>query len=382
MKKQFLLLFITVIGFGLTFGQDGPNLEEGESLYRQNCASCHYVDKVLIGPALGEAKAKYANDKEWLYAWVKNAQGMVNSGDAKAVALFEQYNKQLMTAFPTLQNEQIDNILAWAEAEANKEPEVAAVSVQPTDPWADPSVYYVLLGMVGLLALISVVLIAMTAVMVTAVRAKDGHEPFTWAEAKTNALAMLQNKFVISAVLIIALTGGATSTIIGARKIGLHQGYMPEQPIKFSHKLHAGEYQIECEYCHSGVRKSKNAWIPSTNVCMNCHKGIQEGPKYGEEEIAKILTSYEADEAIEWVRIHNLPDHAYFNHAQHVVVGGLECQTCHGPVQEMEVVYQYSDLGMGWCIDCHRQEKVKVLGDETDMTVEDMGGLECQRCHY
>jgi hypothetical protein len=160
--------------------------------------------------------------------------------------------------------------------------------------------------------------------------------------------------------------------------------------------LHAGEYGIECEYCHSGATKSKNAWIPSANVCMNCHKLINEGPKYGTEEIQKIYDAIGFDPAtkqyiegyeqkpIEWVRIHNLPDHAYFNHAQHVVVGGLECQTCHGPIEEMEVVYQYSTLGMGWCINCHREEKVKTLGKENPegLTVEDMGGLDCARCHY
>ncbi|RMG75013.1 MAG: cytochrome C, partial [Bacteroidetes bacterium] len=168
--------------------------------------------------------------------------------------------------------------------------------------------------------------------------------------------------------------------------------YMPEQPIKFSHKTHAGTYQINCQYCHSGASKSKSAWIPSVNVCMNCHKAIQQGAQYGTEEIAKIYEAagYDPNEAaytkepqpIEWVRIHNLPDHAYFNHAQHVTVGNIECQTCHGPVEEMEVVYQYSNLGMGWCISCHRQEKVKSLGETTPYTVEDMGGLNCARCHY
>ena len=140
--------------------------------------------------------------------------------------------------------------------------------------------------------------------------------------------------------------------------------------------------------------------IPSTNVCMNCHKAIQykEYPgdpareEYSKAEIQKIYDAAGWDpeafaytgegKAVEWVRIHNIPDHAYFNHAQHVVVGNLECQTCHGPVEEMEVVYQYSDLGMGWCINCHRNEKVKVLGEDTDMTVADMGGLNCARCHY
>lgn len=372
------------------FAQDQEvDLEAGETLFRNNCSSCHRTEGVLIGPGLGQANEKYADDREWLYKWVRNSQGLINQGDEKAVALYEEYNNQIMTAFPQLSDQDIDNILAWAEADANgtlpgQEPaqQNAAEGGAATNILEDPTIFYTLLALVGLLALIALVLVVITATLISAVKAKDGGQPLTFGQVRTQTVSLLQNKFVIAAIAIVALTGGVTKTIVEARKIGLHHGYMPEQPVKFSHKLHAGTHQIDCEYCHSGVRKSKSAWIPSVNVCMNCHKYIQEGPQYGTEEIAKVLAAWKDEEAIEWVRIHNVPDHAYFNHAQHVAVGGLECQTCHGPVEEMEVVYQYSDLGMGWCIDCHRQEKVKVLGKETDMTVADMGGLNCMRCHY
>ncbi len=377
-KQFFSFLLTLVIAIPSLVAQD---LAEGETLFKNNCSSCHMTKRQLIGPALGEAKAKYENDKEWLYEWVRNAPGMIASGDAKAVALFEQYQKLPMTAFPLLTNEQIDNIMAWAEDDV-KEDIVVSEAPVVSDPFQDPKLFYTLLALVGILVMISLVLVVITATLASAVNAKDGGQPFTFAQVQKQTLSILQNKFVITAVIVIALTGGLTKTAIEARKVGLNQGYMPEQPIKFSHKLHAGQFEIDCEYCHSGVRKSKNAWIPSVNVCMNCHKYIQEGPKYGAEEIAKVVSAWESKEAIEWTRIHNLPDHAYFNHAQHVTVGGLECQTCHGPVQEMEVVYQFSDLAMGWCVSCHRQEKVKVLGKETDMTVEDMGGLDCMRCHY
>jgi hypothetical protein len=190
--------------------------------------------------------------------------------------------------------------------------------------------------------------------------------------------------------------------------IGVYEGYQPEQPIKFSHKIHAGENKINCQYCHTGVEKSRHANIPSANVCMNCHKYIQEGPTTGKGEIAKIYAALDYNpekgtygpnpKPIKWVRIHNLPDLAYFNHSQHVKVGGVECKECHGPIETMDVVQQFSPLTMGWCINCHRETEVKA--DSTNLyytdlkakfnavhpgekfTVEQIGGLECGKCHY
>lgn len=373
----------------------------GEKVFKANCAACHKVDKNMTGPKLGGVSAKYASDMPWLYSWIKNAPGLIASGDAKAVALYEQYKPNQMQAFPALADADIDNILAWIDAE---EARLAAGPVADAGTGAaaggggvvDKSIINILMVLVVVLSLIALMLVGITATLVTAVRAKENKEPFRWSDAWGRTKLMLQNKFVITAITLLVLVGGGVRWIEWARGLSLHQSYAPEQPIKFSHKLHAGEYEIDCEYCHSGVRKSKSAWIPSTNVCMNCHKLIQEGPQYGPEEIAKIYQSVGFDpesgryiegyeqQPIEWVRIHNLPDHSYFNHAQHVVAGNIECQTCHGPVQEMEVVYQYSTLGMGWCINCHRQEKVKVFGKENPegITVEDMGGLNCARCHY
>jgi hypothetical protein len=178
----------------------------------------------------------------------------------------------------------------------------------------------------------------------------------------------------------------------GAYGVGIQQGYAPKQPISFSHKLHAGEYKIDCNYCHTGVNRGKSAHIPSANICMNCHGVIKkESP-----EIQKIYTSIENNQPIEWVRVHNLPDLAYFNHAQHVNVGGVECESCHGDVAKMEVIQQRSSLTMGWCIDCHRQtdvntkdnqyydKLVQLHGTESKdaLKVADIGGLECSKCHY
>jgi len=174
--------------------------------------------------------------------------------------------------------------------------------------------------------------------------------------------------------------------------VGIQQGYSPRQPIAFSHKLHAGDHQINCNYCHTSVYKGASANIPSANICMNCHSQI----KKESTEIQKIYRAIEKNRPIEWVRVHNLPDLAYFNHSQHTKVGGVECQTCHGPIETMEGVAQYSPLTMGWCIDCHRNTPLNTEGNayydnlvklhekqsSGSFIVASNGGTECSKCHY
>ncbi len=403
MALSLLLLFALVSPAAFADYTEGDPAA-GKEIW-SSCAACHKIQGKLVGPGLGGVNAKYAGDEEWLYAWIKNAPGMIASGDPKAVALWEEYDKAAMSAFAYLSDSDIDNVLAYVnqEWEILQNPPEPPVAVGGGEPVMDSSIYYALLGLVGLLVLIALLLVIITGTLIASVRAKENKEPIRFSDIFAQTKAILQNKFAIVAITIFVLVGGSAKWVAEARTIGLHQGYMPEQPIAFSHAIHSGEYQIDCKYCHTGTTKSKSAWIPSVNICMNCHKGIparHEDPEYVADptyvspEIQKIydaigwdpvdasyIEGYE-EKAIEWVRIHNLPDHAYFNHSQHVVVGGLECQTCHGPVEEMEVVYQYSDLGMGWCINCHREEKVKVLGEPTDKTVAEMGGLNCAACHY
>ncbi len=202
--------------------------------------------------------------------------------------------------------------------------------------------------------------------------------------------------------LIILLAGGTyitDSLVKDAIAIGRSQGYSPDQPIKFSHKVHAGQNGTDCLYCHSYAESGKSAGIPSTGICMNCHLIVRNGTRSGAFEIAKVINAYESGESIEWIRIYNMPDHVYFNHSQHVGVAGISCQECHGPVEEMDRVTQISDLSMGWCIDCHRQKEVsfhdnefyKVYRDKMEqmnrgkidsVTVEMIGGIECMKCHY
>lgn len=187
--------------------------------------------------------------------------------------------------------------------------------------------------------------------------------------------------------------------VVNAIAIGRSKGYSPDQPVKFSHAVHAGQNQTDCIYCHNYAPYSKVSGIPSGNVCMNCHLLVRNGTRSGMFEIAKIIDAYDKGRAIEWVQVHNLPDHVYYNHSQHVSAGGVDCTECHGPVKEMDRIVQYSDLSMGWCINCHRSRKVKFNenafysqykslsekmrnGQLDSVTVDKEGGSECMRCHY
>jgi len=232
-------------------------------------------------------------------------------------------------------------------------------------------------------------------------------EPLELSVLESIKVWMAGHKRWVALGVIVLLVIGSKAGWDGMMAIGVNQGYEPDQPIWFSHKIHAGENAINCVYCHSGAEKSKTAGIPSLNVCMNCHKYIKEGTLTGTEEIAKIYAALDYDPEtqaygenplpIKWIRIHNLSDLAYFNHSQHVKVGKIECQKCHGPVEEMHVMRQESPLTMGWCIDCHRNTEVKMKGnpyyDELyarlsekyhteKITVAKMGGIDCVRCHY
>jgi hypothetical protein len=266
----------------------------------------------------------------------------------------------------------------------------------------------------GVLFLIALLMWRIQSNLTELVQEKSGEEKEpSFYERKIKPVTSQWNPTIVTLIVIgvLAVGFGLKGYEFGMNEVGVQQGYAPTQPINFSHKIHAGEYKIECKYCHSTVEKSKSASIPPLNTCMNCHKYVQAREKYDGElspEIAKIYEAIgfdgEAREYIEgyeqkpvkWVRIHNLPDLSYFNHSQHVKVGNLECQICHGPVEEMDKVYQFSTLQMGWCINCHRERgidaenndyyeeihaKMKIEGKEY-YTVAENGGLECSKCHY
>lgn len=376
----------------------------GKSLFNSQCAACHKLDKKVVGPALGDVTQR--RETEWLLSWIRNNEELRSSGDADAVAIFEEYNGSIMPAFPALSDQDIMDILVYTiEGSKPKETTAGGDGVVVVEAEEDNTLFLYILG--GVL-LFLVILLARVKNTLKTVQGKATTNMFEDANIFTRTA--LQNPRVLTVLTIVIAIVFFQQLYTGLSAINVEQGYQPEQPIKFSHELHAGQNQIDCNYCHSGARKSKHSNIPSANVCMNCHMYINEGPKYGTEEINKIYQAvgWDADKGqyiegyeqkpIKWVRIHKLPDLAYFNHAQHVTAGQVECQTCHGPIEEMEEVYQYSSLTMGWCINCHRETKVKVesndyyekmhaqlkekFGADAEITVEMIGGLECGKCHY
>ena len=381
---------------------EAPAIAAGESLFNANCKTCHRVHQKLIGPALADVYNR-APSIDWIKSFIKNSAGVIASGDEYAIKLYDEYNKTQMTAFSSLKDEDIMNLLAYIQAETEKGPEVAAAPAAADGQVAggeeQPSAYLnvILIGMVIILVLLLVILGFLVSALKRFLDQKElseedrevVHSPFTFGSIVSSP------GFVFIVVFLVGALG-FKAVITGLYSIGVQQGYAPKQPIAFSHKIHAGQYEIDCKYCHTGVMKGKSATIPSVNICMNCHNQIRQGTITGEGEIAKIVSAWDNKKPIEWVRIHNLPDLAYFNHSQHVNVAGVECQTCHGPIETMDVVRQHALLTMGWCIDCHRKTDVNTRGNayydnlvelhnktsKTPMKVEDMGGLECAKCHY
>lgn len=388
----------------ITAAPDAAVVDAGKALFVGNCKVCHAVNEQVVGPAL--AKVYERRDINWIIAFVKNSQKVIKSGDSYAVDLYNKYNKTEMPTFD-FKDEEIKSIVAYIKYETENPTVEKGPEVKPETPGeqgnsqsgVSSEYFYIIIGvLIIVLALILVVLVLIVTVLNKFLNQQQDLDEADKeiVNQRIDLGAVLKSKAFIGFTIFIFVTLIAKTTIDGLFSIGIQQGYAPKQPIAFSHKLHAGQNQIDCNYCHTGVRISKNANIPSANICMNCHSIIKTGPMYGETEIAKIYKAVENNTPIEWVRIHNLPDFSYFNHSQHVVVGNQECQTCHGPVQEMETVAQSAQLTMGWCIDCHRKTDVNAKGNayydklvqlhnssnKTPMKVVNIGGLECAKCHY
>ncbi len=364
-----------------------PRVAEGKQLFQANCAACHKLDAKLIGPALANVASR--RSKEWLHAWIKDNNALRATGDADAKAIFEQFNGMPMTPFPQLSVDDIDKIIAYTSFVESK-PAVTQLNAEASNiakPKASTTWMSIIVGL-AILALI------------------------IWIYVKSN------NGFLKIVATIFLLFGVAYAGFAALFEVGIDTDYQPVQPIQFSHKIHAGDNKIDCQYCHSSAKHSKTSGIPSLNVCMNCHKNISEynGPvnngkdkAFYDGEIQKIYDAIGWDKTnlvykpnfqpvpVKWILVHNLADFAYFNHSQHVTVAGITCQTCHGPVQEMEEVKQFTKLTMGWCITCHKTTEVKMEGNGYYNTIHDqlskkygiqkvteaqMGGQECGKCHY
>lgn len=413
-------LFLTFASLSVAAYEVDGDAANGKALYNANCASCHKLDKKLVGPALGGVTER--RELDWLVAWIKDNAALRASGDADAIAIFEEYNGLVMSAFPQLSDQDIKDILVYT-IEGSKPAAVPAGGdvAGTTAVAAEPAKDFSLTVTIALSVFLALLIAILYKVKNTLKVVKGEPESTFFADANFWTRTIVKSQpFIVMATIVVAVFL-IQQLYYGLMSVGVSQGYQPAQPIAFSHKIHAGDNKVDCNYCHSSARHSAHSGIPSANVCMNCHMYIDGSEivneatgelKYNGERSPEIAKIYDAigwdpearayqenyeQKPIKWVRIHNLPDLAYFNHAQHVSAGQIECQTCHGPIEEMEEVYQYSSLTMGWCINCHRETQVQLetngyyaelhdklkekYGDEP-ITVEKIGGLECGKCHY
>ena len=413
--------FILLLTFSTTIlAQEGDPVN-GKSLFNSQCAACHKLDKKMTGPALRNVEARLYEDegldREWLNKWIRNSSALIKSGDTYANKLWNEYNQTAMNAFPQLEDQEISDILAYTAQPPPPPPEpkvVAGGEVVSGDATSNS----IILGALALLfGLLTMALVLVNRTLKRFADAKGIEVPVSEKRIPIWK-AFAQNQFLVLVTSIIFLLASGYFVYGYLMQVGVDQGYEPVQPIHYSHRIHAGDNQIDCKYCHSSARVSKHSGIPSLNVCMNCHKNIAE--YNGEEDLAngytkefytkEIAKLYEAvgwddadqsytgeEKPVKWIQIHNLPDFVYFNHSQHVNVAGVECQTCHGPVEEMEIMEQYSPLTMGWCIDCHRETNVDLKNNDyyekiheelskkynvDKLTAAELGGLECGKCHY
>jgi mono/diheme cytochrome c family protein len=390
------------------------DVAKGEALFKANCTSCHKIEERMTGPALGPTITSETDDK-WLTKWIQNNQAVIASGDKKAAAIVAQFNGASMTVFSQLSDGDVANILAyvrttWKTMQAAK-PAAGTATAAAEDSGPSDLVIFALIGVIILALIIILVLNKVIATLERLLLRKQGLLPEEEEEGDKPAVdrtatikKILKNKKLVFFFLLCATIAGGSWQWTTLWNTNVHTGYQPVQPIKYSHQLHAGVMKIDCQYCHGGAYKSKNASIPSLNVCMNCHKTV----KTSSPEIHKIYDAlgydpqtqkYDSTKArpIQWIRVHNLPDLVYFNHSQHVVVGKVKCQTCHGPIETMQEVRQYSPLTMKWCIQCHKRTEVNYKGNAyydnmiqvhdrikrgEKVTAAALGGIECGKCHY
>ena len=353
------------------------------------CRACHTIGGGrLVGPDLKGVTEKHS--EKWLVSFIRNSQEMVKSGDKEAVKIFNEYSKIPMPSHPALSDAQIKDILLYIKnggkvagaGQAKEKSNVKKTEATETVSAVEHNLNNQREGRnnLGITALIMGILMLLSLIDLI----------FTH---------YLKAKWVHYIIVLSGLWVVGEWSYDFATSLGRQQYYQPDQPIWFSHKVHAGQNQIDCEYCHFTAETSMHAGIPPASVCMNCHSQVKQGKRTGKKEIAKIYAAIRKNKPIKWVKVDNLPDFVYFNHEQHVKVGKLDCKECHGDVAQMDQIAQVNDLSMGWCLDCHRKHKVqfvnnkfyaqyKALHDKLkagkikDVTVKMVGGEDCQKCHY
>lgn len=440
--------FLSVFGAFMMIASLTAHAQDGQDLFKKNCAACHKPDKPSTGPALKGARERWqeAGEGDMIYDWISNPQELINSGKSKRALEIKDFSPTAMTPMGYLSKEQMNLILDYADS--YEPPKQAAATPTGATPGAgtpeDGGNVFLWIGLFIIIVLVVfMVSLGVKKELLHLSNQQEGVEeiekPF-----KQKAGEWIVRNWVLTLLifLFVVVTGGA-DLFVRLADVGVFQDYQPSQPIAYSHKLHAGDMGIECRYCHNSAEKSKSAGIPTTNVCMNCHRMITEGKTTGTAEIAKILAAagydpekrdYNRDEKgniiegkpIVWNKAHNLPDHVFFSHAQHVNpnAGNIDCRQCHGPVQTytlgrvstIDEINAYAKenskiipltkplLTMGWCIECHNTKTVdltqnayyeelhkrlenrpdvlrKILEDDK-VTEKELGGWECAKCHY
>lgn len=411
-KLTRLLLF-----FGVFLAINKVSAQNPQAIFQSKCASCHIMGKDATGPNLQGVIARWGGNMEQIRVWVHNYAKAVAAGNSRAKEVVN-FSSSSMTQFgDAITDAEIDAVIKYADGWQPEE-----IIDGPKDPGKTDNSGAVIFGVISLiLAIIALILMQVNSNLKKLSDDAEGiHRP--------EPVPFYRNKVYIALVAIVFFVIAGFFLSEAAIGLGRQKEYEPKQPIFYSHKVHAGINQINCLYCHGNAWESRHAAIPSVNVCMNCHKAITEySPKSakiyddagnevnGSGEIQKLYKyagfdpknpdKWDASKAkpIEWEKIHNLPDHVYFNHSQHIRAGKVQCQTCHGEITAMDEVKQVSELSMSWCINCHRQTKVDFNTDSTgnkfysiyekfhndiknhkmdSVTVKDIGGTECQKCHY
>ncbi len=433
------LTILTFISFSHNIHAQG-DASKGEKLFNGNCASCHFPHKDMTGPALQGARDRWIENssEEMMYEWVRNSTSVIDRGDAYAIGLFAKFGT-VMTA-QNVSNQDIDDIMAYVEGYVPPVGDIAATGGAVAGEEESSNTIWWILA-----TLFVIVIVSAASAKSSLKKLSDKQDGIEATEDETWQInfrrwAWAHRGWVGFTTFVVVIFGLAIG-MVDMLQIGVFENYKPEQPIAYSHELHAGKLGIDCKYCHNSVMKSKHAGIPTVNVCMNCHKTVDEGSTTGKEEIAKIYDAagYDADtktytgetKPIKWVKVHNLPDHVYFNHSQHVNVGKLDCKNCHGNMkketvarvmttrdlnnvgvtdddyEENTVKFTRPVLTMGWCIECHRNSTVDIANapegsyynmihtrlmndqrayrtylEDDVVSVADLGGQECAKCHY
>jgi cytochrome c2 len=446
--KNFLSLLITflfVIILSASFYS-----QDGEKLFKANCASCHNPVKNATGPKMQGVLQKWqdAGEGELIYKWVQNPSELYNSGKSKMAKAIWDWSPTAMTPQGHLSREEVESIFTYVD---NYAPPVAAVGggaidlVSGGDSQESDTYWWWIIS--AILVFVLFAIFGVRRELTAAIAVKEGKEIDFKRTFAVSAREWFIKNWLVTKILIVSVALFSGVELFGrAYQLGVINDYQPSQPIAYSHKLHAGQMGIECKYCHHSAEKSKHAGIPSVNVCMNCHAIVHEGPQYGTEEIDKIHTAagynknkqaYNLDEFGErvedplvWNKAHNLPDHVFFSHSQHVHpnTANIDCRQCHGPVQtytlgkvsSTEEVNAYAStdegmekgiiqltkplLTMGWCIECHNKKEIDLTSsgyyediherlksnadvnnkifEDDKVTVKELGGWECAKCHY